>query len=223
VCGYERADGTRDVVVQKDHAGFFLAWTERLLAERTPLVGHNVAAFDFCVIAADAYERHGPDVGDTVMRRIFDMLDAGLVEDTMLRERLIDLAEGTMGRDFSDVTKEGKPRRKSYGLKALAKRYLDVDLDKTSWRTGYAALDGVPLDEWPQGARDYVIDDVNVARRVADAPGVYPTARSRRRLRSRSSCFRQQVCGQTRRPCDGTTPTSTERRAGSTGSCSEKG
>jgi hypothetical protein len=169
VCGYECADGTRDVVVQKDHAAFFLAWTGKLLAERTPLVGHNVAAFDFCVIAADAYERHGPDMGDTVMRRIFDLLDAGLVEDTLLRERLIDLAEGTLGRDFTNVTKEGSPRRKSYGLKALAKRYLAVDLDKTSWRTGYAALDGVPLDEWPQGARDYVIDDVNVARRVADA------------------------------------------------------
>jgi len=169
VCGYERPDGTRDVVVQKEHAAWFLAWTERLLAEKTPLAGHNVSAFDFCVIAADAYERHGDEMGDRVLRRIFDLLDAGLVEDTLLRERLIDLAEGTLGRDFTDVTKDGNPRRKSYSLKSLAKRYLDVDLDKTSWRTGYAALDGVPLSAWPQGARDYVIDDVNVARRVADA------------------------------------------------------
>ena len=93
VCGYERPDGTRDAVLQKDHAAWFLAWTEQLLVERTPLVGHNVAAFDFAVIAADAYERHGEEMGDRVMRRIFDLLDAGLVEDTLLRERLIDLAE----------------------------------------------------------------------------------------------------------------------------------
>lgn len=169
VCGYETPDGVQSVVVQAGHAQHFLAWTERLLAERMPLVGHNVAAFDLAVIAADAYERNGPDVGDAVMRRIFELLDAGLVEDTLLRERLIDLAEGTLGKDFVNATKDGNPRKKSYGLKSLAKRYLGVDLDKTSWRTGYAALDGVPLDAWPQGARDYVVDDVTVARRVADA------------------------------------------------------
>ena len=169
VCGYETPDGVQSTVVQAGHAQHFLAWTERLLADRMPLVGHNVAAFDLAVIAADAYERNGPDVGDAVMRRIFELLDAGLVEDTLLRERLIDLAEGTLGKDFDNATKDGNPRRKSYGLKSLAKRYLGVDLDKTSWRTGYAALDGVPLDAWPKGARDYVVDDVTVARRVADA------------------------------------------------------
>lgn len=70
VCGYETPDGRQDVIVQAGHAQHFLAWTERLLAERMPLVGHNVSAFDFAVIAADAYERGGPDVGDVVMRRI---------------------------------------------------------------------------------------------------------------------------------------------------------
>jgi hypothetical protein len=169
VCGYEAPDGARDVILQAGHAQWFLTWTAKLLREKTPLVGHNVAAFDLTVIAADAYERHGPDVGDDVMRRVFELLDAGLVEDTLLRERLIDLAEGTLGKDFADVTKDGNPRRKSYSLKNLAKTYLGADLDKTSWRTGYAALDGVPLDQWPEGARAYVIEDVNIARRIADA------------------------------------------------------
>lgn len=168
VCGYQTESGVKDTVVQKAHAQWFLDWTMPLLRDAVPLVNHNIP-YDFAVIAADAYEQHGSEMGDKVLQRIFDLLDAGLVEDTMLRERLIDLAEGTLGKDWTDVTKDGNPRRKRYNLKALAKSYLNVDLDKTSWRTGYAAFAGKTLDEYPQGAREYVQADVTAALHVADA------------------------------------------------------
>jgi hypothetical protein len=171
VTGYQTDHGVKDVITQHERvsaAQFFLDWTMPILRDRTPLVNHNMP-YDFVVIAADAFERHGEDMGYRVLDRIFDLLDAGLVEDTMLRERLIDLAEGTLGKDWADVTKDGNPRRKRYNLKALAKAYLDVDLDKTSWRTGYAALADTPLDGYPQGAREYVTADVTTALEVANA------------------------------------------------------
>lgn len=167
VTGFQTEHGVQDTVVQKGHAQFFLDWTMPLLRDGVPLVNHNVP-YDFAVIAADAYAQ-SEELGDKVLTRIFALLDAGLVEDTMLRERLIDLAEGTLGKDFDNATKDGNPRRKSYSLKSLAKRYLNLDLDKTSWRTGYAALAGKRLDEYPQGAREYVTADVTAALRVADA------------------------------------------------------
>lgn len=168
VTGYQTERGVKDTVVQRNHAQWFLDWTMPLLRDGVPLVNHNIP-YDFAVIAADAYEQHGPEMGDKVLQRIFALLDAGLVEDTMLRERLIDLAEGTLGKDWGDVTKDGNPRRKRYNLKALAKGYLGVDLDKTSWRTGYAAFAGKSLSEYPQGAREYVQADVTAALQVADA------------------------------------------------------
>lgn len=183
VTGYQAANGAQAVVTKTEllvdgvvtplrlHAAeYFSAFMRHCLATRTKLVNQNIP-YDFVVHAADAFTV-SETLGDEVLCAIFDLLDADLVEDTMLRERLIDLAEGTLGRDFGSVTKDGNPRRKRYALKGLAKAYLDVDLDKTSWRLGYAAKVDTPVMQWESGARDYVVGDVETALQVATQQGV---------------------------------------------------
>jgi hypothetical protein len=138
------------------------------------LVNQNIA-FDLCVFAEDA---HQVDLAlgtvdddnswhDVVFTRIFELLDHKKIQDTLLRERLIDLAEGTLGRDFSSLTAKGTPRRKRYDLKSLAKNYLNIELDKVSYRLGYAKYLNTPISEYPQGAVDYLTADVESALHVA--------------------------------------------------------
>ena len=138
------------------------------------LVNQNIP-FDFCVLAEDAHQcdKKLGLVGkpesffEQVMQRIFEMLDMHLVEDTMLREQLIDLAEGTLGKDTESVTKEGNFRRKGYNLKVLVKKYLGADLDKFTWRTGYYRYLNKPLSAYPSGAVDYLTLDVSGALHTA--------------------------------------------------------
>lgn len=195
VTGYQSADGRRAIVTGVDattegvtidtrlpdgtpdpatHAKAFLAFTDQLLAQNITLTNQNIS-FDLCVIAESA---HQADIAlglvgsvdswfDRVMRRCFEILDRG-VEDVQLRERLIDLAEGTLGRDFDNRTEKGNPRPKRYNLKALGKKYLDVDLDKLTFRLGYAKYWNKPLSAMEPGARKYVVDDVGAALAVAE-------------------------------------------------------
>jgi len=49
-------------------------------------------------------------------------------------------------------------------LAGLVKLYFKVDIseskkDPTAWRLRYSELDGVPLDQWPEEAKKYAIDD----------------------------------------------------------------
>jgi len=138
------------------------------------LINQNIA-FDFSAIAEDAHQRDvalglvGSDESwfERVMQRIFELLDLRVVEDNALRERLLDLAEGSLGKDFSDLTKDGNPRRKGYNLKSMGKQYFNVDLDKLSWRTSYSRLVDKPLSEYADGAINYVTEDVETALHVA--------------------------------------------------------
>jgi DNA polymerase I-like protein with 3'-5' exonuclease and polymerase domains len=79
--------------------------------------------------------------------------EAGNVEDVQIREKLIDIATGTH--------KLNKDTR-GYSLAALAKAILNIDLEKTAWRTSFDALDDLPLEQWPQGARDYATTDASI-------------------------------------------------------------
>lgn len=176
------------------HVRAFLMFTERIIREAFEdakatkeaieiaaklkigglLVNQNIA-FDFSVIANEAHQvdvllglvGHPDSWFEKVMSRIFELLDLKLVEDPMLRERLIDLAEGTLGKDFGSLTEEGNPRRKKYALKPLAKKYLGVELEKFQYRLGYSAFWNKSIEEYPEGAKKYLTDDVESALAVA--------------------------------------------------------
>lgn len=78
---------------------------------------------------------------------------AGQVEDVLIREKLLDIATGD---HHANVKSRG------YALAALTKARLNIDLDKTKWRTSFDALDGLPIENWPQGARDYSTTDAAI-------------------------------------------------------------
>jgi len=110
-------------------------------------IGHNVA-YDFTCLAACA-----PDLLPGIIRAY----DDGRVHDTLVMERLRQIAEGI------------PPQRNS--LAHLVERHLGNDVSEWKegddiWRLRYAELDGVPVDEWPTAAREYAILDVEWTRDV---------------------------------------------------------
>jgi len=107
---------------------------------RLKLVGHNIA-YDAAVVCAQY-----PDLTPLVFRAY----SAGAVEDTMLREMLLQL-EAT-----------GIPRRQS--LEDLSRKYLHKVLDKgdDGWRLRYGELRDLPISEWPERAVSYAVDDAKI-------------------------------------------------------------
>lgn len=129
------------------------------LTVATPLVFHN-AAFDMAVLCANY-----PDL----LPYVFAAYENG-VADTMVRQKLIDIAQGNY-RGFIHI--DGKNTPIEYSLKQLAKRHINVDLDKSEWRQSYSNLDGVPIDQWPEGAREYAIKDAVTTLQVWEAQEKY--------------------------------------------------
>jgi DNA polymerase I-like protein with 3'-5' exonuclease and polymerase domains len=116
------------------------------------IVGHNV----FYDLACSW--RHDPSLGEY----IWYALENGLVSSTDVREKLIKCAEGRL--DFDPYHFKGPPK---FSLADLAKEYLNVDIfeDKKnpySWRLRYRELDGVPFDQWPEEAKQYLLNDVSI-------------------------------------------------------------
>ena len=121
---------------------------DRLVAllQTEVIVGHNIA-FDMAVFAAKWPE---------LLPLIFEAYQADRITDTMLREKLSHIALGVYRGYFNP---DGSAVKYLYSLADVAKRRLNRDLDKTTWRTGYAELVHLPLAAWPDGARQYAIDD----------------------------------------------------------------
>jgi hypothetical protein len=117
------------------------------------LEAHN-GAFDYAVLAAH---------DESNLQPIFRALANGRGRDTQIRETLKAIRLGDL-----DVKRN---RRGSFSLGTLAKNYCGMELDKgaDSWRTRYALLDGVPLDDWPEEARRYALEDVIALRAVSEA------------------------------------------------------
>lgn len=110
--------------------------------------GHNTA-FDLGVICANF-----PDLTPLV----FKMLAEGRGRDTMLREVLIEIANGNLQED--DI--------KSFSLASIAKKRLFVEVKKDdTWRLDYALLDDVPVDQWPADAIEYAHNDVRFLRDIS--------------------------------------------------------
>jgi hypothetical protein len=120
-----------------------------LLEDDVLLIGDN-AAFDFSVFAAK-----WPDL----LPLIFEAYAADRISDTEIREKLAHIAMGVY-RGFMRV--DGKVEKLNYSLADLARRHLGVELDKGegSWQLRFGELMDVPIDWWPQEARDYAISDL---------------------------------------------------------------
>lgn len=105
------------------------------------IVGHNVP-FDLAVLAAEWPEFVTP---------IFQALDADRVTDTRTRQKLLDIAGGCYRGRFGDG---GKWVKYDYSLLALAKRMAGIPIKKEGFRMFYGPLRGVPLEQWPDAAKE---------------------------------------------------------------------
>lgn len=114
---------------------------------KTELVAHN-GAYDLAVIAAEE---------PFFLPRIFDALERGLLQDTMVAGKLINIARG----EAKYQRRDDNVRIKSlYSLEAMAKLYLGRELKKEgTYRTRYHELVGLPIGRWPTEAVEYAETD----------------------------------------------------------------
>ena len=123
------------------------AFLESLLKnDQVRLIGHNVA-YDFACIL-----QTWPELTPLVWTKY----DKELVADTIVRQKLSDLARG---RYRGYRTDKGFFVPLKYDLAAVTHRHTGVKLDKDEWRLRYGELHGLPLEAWPEGARAYAILD----------------------------------------------------------------
>ena len=147
-----RTDDARNETL---HSFLKIGLPEILKSRSGVLVGANIA-FDVGVLC-NTY----PDL----LPLFFDLYEQGKIEDVQLNQRLIDIATGHF------------PHLRGYSLARCAKRRLDLEMDKDTWRLKYHELLDVPCDQWPAGARDYAIGDAVTTRDVWLAQ--YATAEER--------------------------------------------
>jgi hypothetical protein len=120
--------------------------------------GQNIA-YDFAVLAV-ADMSFLPD--------IFRAYDQNRVLDIRIREKLLLLAIGQL----ADEHETGAKRQQRFSLdRIVLRRFGDLltaeqkeqmvkdKKDVKSWRLRYSELDGVPLELWPQAAKDYSVND----------------------------------------------------------------
>lgn len=120
-------------------------------ATETHTPGQNMS-FDLSILAFNY-----PDM----MPHIFDALDKGLVHDTMLREKLLNI---TLHGSIKFVEVNGANIRCDYSLAGLERKYLNIDrsdLKKNpdAPRTNYNIYDGVPAAQWGELFVSYAVDD----------------------------------------------------------------
>lgn len=121
--------------------------------------------------------------------RVLTAYETGNVECTMMRERIIDNAMGILDYWYWHETippfavggtggnrkpairniVAGKLCPKGYSLLELSRVRCGLELDKLTWRTGYSRYWDTPLDQWPEGARQYMFDDVVACKAVYDS------------------------------------------------------
>ncbi len=132
-----------------------------LTADR--VAGQNIS-FDFLVMIEDA-ARRGED-WRAIMRRVFDLYDAGKVHDVMISQMLGMIAIGMLGkhpRNGGPLTDPVTGKEAGYRLSVVHYQLtgrVDAKIHDF-WRKRYAILANVPQAEWPKEAREYPLDDVN--------------------------------------------------------------
>lgn len=123
--------------------------------------GANIA-YDFgCVLAVR------PDL----LPLIWKAYEEGRVFDVLIAATLNAIAEGRLKEGDLYRRDGSKVQSGRYSLQEVVKEWLGRDDAKKNdrWRESYALLEDVPLDQWPEDARQYPIDDVVNTLEVAEA------------------------------------------------------
>lgn len=118
-----------------------LSWLSIVLSGPRGLRGQRIA-FDMAVICANFPE---------LIPAVFDAYEQGRVSCTIVRQKLLDIADGREWRDYT--------------LEALTKRFsLPVKEGDNPWRFRFGELWNTPVEAMPREAIDYARDDVVAAQ-----------------------------------------------------------
>lgn len=134
----------KGVLVGKDKMETFL---KTILESNLRIIAHNMS-FEALVI-----DEHFPKLKELLKAKF----DSKQMICTKVYQQLL------------DATLERPLHRADLG--SMVKKYLKIDIsedknDPDSWRLRYSELDGVPLEQWPQKAIDYAIDDSFYAYKI---------------------------------------------------------
>jgi len=111
------------------------------------IVGFNIA-YDMTVCCAE-----WPDL----IPLVFEAYQADRITDVMYREKLRDIAEGTLEWGEDDETQERVYL--SYNLEEVAYRRCRIKLNKGGWQLRFGELIDVPMSFWPLEAQQYAVMD----------------------------------------------------------------
>lgn len=130
----------------------------RVLASNWIIVGANIA-YDMGVMLM-----HAARQGINLLPDLFDKYHRQEVFDIQIAEQLHALAEGHLGvdpRTHASLKSPSTGKPCHYSLEMVTSLVLDrVDAKANDkWRLSYALLDGIPIEEWPEEARTYPLDD----------------------------------------------------------------
>lgn len=155
VCAaFEYADGSARLLA-RDEA---LDEAERILEEET--FGNHHVFFDLGVLAAER---------PRTLPGIFRALDDDRVHCTKIRQMMIDNARGELKFVWDEEKLEYK--KQHYPLWKLVQKHLHEDIrgkkeGENAWRLRYHELEGVPLEAWPEEAREYPLGDSSLTKEV---------------------------------------------------------
>ena len=145
-------DGEKTGLLHRTEIG---SQIENLLkSSHIKIVGHNIA-FDMAVLAQNDLK---------LIPAIFAAYNEGRIEDTQIREQLLDIARGCYRGVYRDP--ENKKHRREYSLASISKRELGIELEKDDWRLRYAELTDIPICDWPEGAKDYSRMDAQITHQI---------------------------------------------------------
>jgi len=147
------SDGERsDIIHHADPA--LPRVVEWLLTEETTTAN---GAYDCAVLWA-----HIPDLRDL----IWEAIGAGRIHDVLIRQKLLDLGQGTYQRVYRRLPGEDKTTLLRYSLSDVHARYYGVRMEKDEWRLRYGELRQYPLHQWPPGSVRYATGDPEATVRI---------------------------------------------------------
>lgn len=128
------------------------------------LVAHN-GFYDYSrLINLDDYWMPGARDKSSAIMNIMAMCLNGRIRDTQVMGKLNAIEYDWMG---FDRVMWAKPK---FSLAYLAKRFAGITMTgkegDDAWRMNYHKLDGIPVGDWPEEARQYALDDITHLRSV---------------------------------------------------------
>jgi hypothetical protein len=147
--------GQTGILVGDDIELWLSEQLDRAISGEIVLVGQHVA-YDFsCVLS------NYPDL----WTKVFQAYNVDGVACTAVRERLLDIA---MGEFKWPTDNRGNKQESTYSMADIARIRLQKDVAKglDTWRTRYNELLDVPLEQWPQAAVDYAVDDAVITLEI---------------------------------------------------------